>query len=63
MSRKQKILEAAYFYNKMFTVRNNAEHFHYELSAFLAAARSPLQYAHDEVKGTIGAKKWTRSRE
>jgi len=53
MSKKQKkISEAAYFYSKMLTVRNNAEYFHYELSAFLSAARSPLQYTYDEVKGT-----------
>ncbi|MEE9214963.1 MAG: hypothetical protein V3U54_09265 [Thermodesulfobacteriota bacterium] len=58
MSRKQKkISEAAYCYNKMLTVRNNAEYFHYELSAFLSAVRSPLQYAYEEVKGTT-KQKW-----
>lgn len=58
MSKKQKISEAAYFYNKMLKVRDNADYFHYKLSAFLSATRSPLQYSHEEVSRSIQGKKW-----
>jgi len=46
-----KYKEAQYFLGKMQEESSNPEHFRYELSAFLTAARSVLQYIHKGVKG------------
>ena len=49
MSKKAKIKEAEYFLARMKEKQNNREHFVHNLSAFLSAARSVLQYALNEV--------------
>ncbi len=58
MHEKQKISEAVYFYNKMLRKEDKPKAFRYELSAFLSAARSALQYACKEVKCSPAQKKW-----
>lgn len=50
MSKRSKIKEAKYFLAKMKTEQDNRENFEFNLSAFLSAARSVLQFAHKEVK-------------
>jgi hypothetical protein len=50
MSKKAKIKEAEYFLARMKVEQDNRENFEFNLSAFLSAARSVLQYAYDEVK-------------
>lgn len=52
MDEKYKIGEAKYFLQHMENEQNEPENFRYETSAFLAAARSVLQYAYKEVEGT-----------
>ena len=48
----KKIKEAQYFLDKMKESANNIEVFEYNLSAFLSASRSILQYSYEEVKNT-----------
>ncbi|MFW6196909.1 MAG: hypothetical protein ACOC5D_06205 [Thermoplasmatota archaeon] len=43
--------EAKFFYSKMEETKRKGKEFTYNLSAFLTAARSILQYLRDEVKG------------
>lgn len=50
MYEKQKLNEAKYFYSQMTNTFNDRETFTYNLSAFLSAARSVLQYACEEAK-------------
>ena len=59
MSKTSKIKEAEYFLARMEAEQENRERFEFNLSAFLSAARSVLQYAYEEVKkaGT-GEMKW-----
>ncbi len=45
-----KIREAEYFLGQMLCTQNQLQHFTYNLSAFLSAARSVLQYALAEAK-------------
>lgn len=49
MHKREKIEEAKYFYSKMIKNYEHINYFRYNLSAFLSAARSPLQYAYKEV--------------
>jgi len=58
MHEKIKFSEAQYFYSKM--VKENAirENFCFELSAFLSAARSVLQYALKEARSKQGGEQW-----
>lgn len=58
MNEDHKIKEARYFLAKL--AQPELEHctFAYELSAFLTAARSALQYALDEVKSKPGGQTW-----
>ena len=64
MSKKAKIKEAEYFLAQMKEEQDNREHFVHNLSAFLSAARSVLQYALNEVEpqenpsAKPGAKTW-----
>jgi len=50
MNKKAKIKEAEYFLAQMKAEQDNRENFEFNLSAFLSAARSVLQYACEEVK-------------
>jgi len=50
MSKRTKIKEAEHFLSKMKTEQDNRENFEFNLSAFLSAARSVLQYAFEELK-------------
>lgn len=64
MNEREKVEEAKYFYSRMIEEYENREHFRYNLSAFLSAARSVLQYAEKEAdpgknpKAKPGAKAW-----
>ena len=64
MHEREKIEEAKYFYLRMIEVYEDREQFRYNLSAFLSAARSVLQYAERESdpgenpKAVPGAKAW-----
>ena len=50
MNEQSKLSEATYFYNRMRATVGNREHFLYNLSALLSAARSVLQYAFKEAQ-------------
>lgn len=53
-----KIKEAEYFYNQMLKAEEDINAFKYNLSAFLAAARSVLQFALKEAETKKGGKQW-----
>lgn len=50
MHELEKLKEAGYFARRMEASINDPKAFQYELSAFLSAARSVLQYAFEETK-------------
>ncbi len=54
----RKIEEAQYFYCQMCKELSNKKFFIYNLSAFLSAARSVIQYANKEVKLKDGGLDW-----
>ncbi|MGD0655872.1 MAG: hypothetical protein ABSA16_16165 [Thermoguttaceae bacterium] len=56
MFEQTKIDEARYFLSKMEVSLNDRKSFCYELSAFLSASRSVLQYVFEEVGGNTGSK-------
>lgn len=58
MHEKQKINEARYFLNRLASVDLDRDSFIFELSAFLTAARSALQYALLEAKSKQGGQSW-----
>lgn len=58
MNERVKLSEAQYFYSKMIKENEIRENFCFELSAFLSAARSVLQYALKEAKSKQGGKQW-----
>jgi len=58
MYEKDKLLEAEYFYSRMIEEKNNVINFRYNLSAFLSASRSVLQYALKETKIKHGGEEW-----
>jgi broad specificity phosphatase PhoE len=58
MHERLKLGEARYFLDRMVAERGNHSAVSHELSAFLAAARSVLQYALDEAKATSGGQQW-----
>jgi hypothetical protein len=55
---KRKLAEARYFYSLMGQELNNREKFTFNLSAFLSAARSVLQYALEGAKTKKGGQQW-----
>lgn len=61
MYEKAKIEEAEYFLSQMRLNKQDPKPFHHNLSAFLAASRSVLQYAHKDAKERAGGPKWYRS--
>lgn len=58
MHEAEKIAEARFFLNRMTTEADQPAAFRYQLSAFLSAARSALQYALEEVKADPLGKAW-----
>jgi hypothetical protein len=53
-----KIQEAEYFYDQMKVNEEKADVFKYNLSAFLSAARSALQFALKEAETKSGGIQW-----
>jgi len=58
MYEKDKIIEAEYFYTRMKQEQKDRDAFRYNLSAFLSAARSVLQYALKEAETKTGSQQW-----
>ncbi len=58
MHEQHKIDEARYFMRQLRDSVNERDPFNYNLSAFLAAARSALQYAHKEVANKPNGQAW-----
>lgn len=58
MHEKAKLDEARYFYGQMLAQLKHRDPFYYNLSAFLSAARSVLQYACKEAKTKPGGQRW-----
>ena len=58
MFESKKLKEAKYFYGEMVKNRKERELFYYNLSAFLSASRSILQYALEEVKIKNNGQNW-----
>jgi hypothetical protein len=58
MYEQAKIDEAQYFLLGMVREKDIPKHFIYELSAFLSAARSVLQYALKEAELKVGGRNW-----
>jgi hypothetical protein len=58
MYEQEKLEEARYFLSRMAASTNQPKTFRYELSAFLSAARSVLQYALEEVKAKPNGQIW-----
>jgi len=58
MDEGSKLKEANYFYSQMLSKTDNREEFIFNLSAFLSAARSVLQYALEESKVKSGGQNW-----
>jgi hypothetical protein len=58
MHEQTKINEAKYFLAKMTALVNDRDAFNFNLSAFLAAARSVLQYANKEAQRKSEGQKW-----
>lgn len=54
MYEQEKLDEARYFLSQMAMSADQPRAFRYELSAFLSAARSALQYALDEARAKVG---------
>ena len=62
MHETEKLEEAAYFLSRMQASTENSKSFKFELSAFLSASRSVLQYALEEAKTKLGGQKWYDSK-
>ena len=58
MHEGEKLEEAKYFYSKMIEEKEDRDNFRYNLSAFLSAARSVLQYALEEARPKRGGLQW-----
>ncbi len=58
MNEQSKLEESQYFYSQMAKEVNNRKAFTYNLSAFLSATRSILQYAEKEAQNKTGGKQW-----
>lgn len=58
MLEQAKINEAKYFLTQMTALVNDRSAFNFNLSAFLAAARSALLYAHKEAQPQSGGQAW-----
>lgn len=58
MNERRKITEAEYFLIRMEENRDSHEYFYYNLSAFLSASRSVMQFALEEAKLKTGGQAW-----
>lgn len=59
MYEKSKLKEAGYFYSRMVSETDNRDNLLFDLSAFLSAARSVLQYAFKEAQTkSSGGQQW-----
>jgi len=58
MRESEKINEAQYFYSQMLKEASGRDSFKYNLSAFISAGRSVLQYACEETKGKKNGQRW-----
>ena len=58
MYEKSKLKEAGYFYSRMVSEIDNRDNLLFDLSAFLSAARSVLQYAFKEAQTKYGGQQW-----
>jgi hypothetical protein len=60
MHERKKLEEAEYFYHHLVDeqTKKNREAFRHDLSAFLTAARSVLQYTDKEAKTKLGGSAW-----
>jgi len=58
MNEQSKLEEAQYFYSQMAKEVNNRKSFTHNLSAFLSATRSVLEYAEKEAQNKAGGKQW-----
>lgn len=58
MHERSKLGEARHFLERMYAERGNFPAFTRELGAFVAAARSVLQYALEEAKLKQGGQRW-----
>lgn len=58
MNEQEKIKEARYFLGLLRDFQNDREKFIYNLSAYLHAGRSPLQYACKEARQKSGGQAW-----
>jgi len=58
MNEREKLEEARYFYSRIQAEVNNPKPYQYNLSAFLSAARSVLQYACKEAENKNGGRTW-----
>jgi hypothetical protein len=61
MNETKKLQEAKYFLTKMEETREDPNSFVYNLSAFLSAARSVLQYVFNETRKTANGNQWYQS--
>ncbi len=62
MDEDNKLSEAGYFLKQLNILQNSPEEFKHNLSAFLSASRSALQYAFAEAQRKSGGKKWYDNR-
>lgn len=62
MNEREKLEEARYFYSRIQAEVNNPKPYQYNLSAFLSAARSVLQYACKEAESKSGGRAWYDNR-
>jgi hypothetical protein len=62
VNEKAKLDEARYFYSRMSVELNNRQPFIYNLSAFLSAARSTIQYALTENESNKSGQDWVINR-
>lgn len=58
MHARYKLMEARYFLARMHEQHDNPTSFRFELSAFLGAARSALQYSLKEAQARSGGRQW-----
>lgn len=58
MNEQRKIDEAKYFLSRMDPDEKDPTEYSYDLSAFLSAARSALQYALEEARSKTGGQAW-----
>jgi hypothetical protein len=58
MHERSKLQEAEYFLQRMSSVASQPYAFQHELSAFMTASRSVLQYAHKETSKNPSAQSW-----